>query len=380
MRRESLQATFALSCLVAVLVLSFGCGGVTSTNPACSGCQFLYASTNSGQLLTFPVMQMGGLGTPTSTPGPANSTGLIALTTSGTSLQFFLYVSDPQNNAIRVYKISWADGSLSAASVGPYSLGNGSGTPGEMAVFGTTLYVAGSAGSISAFSVNTDGSLTTLAGSPFAAGAGLSHLIVAPSFGTLDTTFLYAANTADANGGISAFLIGAGGTLTPVPGSPFPTVPGGGPEGFYGGGKTLYVALKGVNAVAAFTIANNGSLSPVAGSPFPAGHGASSLTGADGFLFATNNTDGTTSSYSIDVSSGILTQVVGSPFPGAIASGDTLYSNGVLFVPDASSNSVVGLQPNLSTGAVNLLTGSPYSAGTGPLALTLIGFPVIDPP
>ena len=349
-------------------------------NPFCSGCQFVYSTTNSGQVLTFPILKTGGLGAPTSIAGPANSAGIITLS-PGSPLQPYMYVSDPQDNSIRVYKINSVDGSASAASVGPFSLGNVNGTPGELAVFSSTLYVASSAGTIFAFNVNADGSLTAMAGSPFAAGTGLSHLAVVPSFTVDNTTFLYASNTGDANGSISAFGISSSGGLTPVPGSPFPTVSAGGPAGFFGGGKTLYVALKNANAVAAFTIADDGALTPISGSPFPAGRGTSSLTGADLFLFATNNSDGSISSYSVDPLSGILTQVAGSPFPAAIGSGDTLYSsNGTLFVPDASSNSIIGFEPNLSTGAVVLLNGSPFQAGAGPLALTLVVFPVRDPP
>ena len=237
-----------------------------------------------------------------------------------------------------------------------------------------------SVGNIFAFNVNVDGSLTSLAGSPFSAGTGLSHLAVIPSQAVANTTFLYAANTGDPNGSISAFTISPNGGLTAVPGSPFPTVSGGGPEGFYDGGKILYVALKNANSVAAFSVSDDGSLSPVLGSPFSAGKGTSSLTGADGFLFATNSTDKSISSYSIDALTGELTQVQGSPFPAASASGDALYINGKLFVPDASSDNINGFLLNLSTGAVSSLGGSPYQAGSGPLAFTVAGPPAFDPP
>jgi 6-phosphogluconolactonase len=382
MRRATLRGRFVFPSLLVFLVFSVSCrsGPSTMQTPFCSGCQFVYSTTNSGQILTFAISKTGGgLGAPTSIAGPANSAGIITLSPSA-SFQLFMYVSDPQENAIRVYKISSVDGSASPASVGPFPLGNANGTPGELAVFGTTLYVASSAGSIFAFSANADGSLSAMAGSPFTSGMGLSHLAVVPSFTVANTTFLYAANTGDANGSISAFSIGSSGGLTPVPGSPFATVSAGGPVGFFAGGKTLYVALKNANAVAGFAIADNGSLTPITGSPFSAGRGTSSLTGASGFLFATNSIDASISSYSIDPLSGFLTQVVGSPFPATIASGDTLFSNGNLFVPDAASNSISGFQPNLSTGAINLLTGSPFQAGVGPLALTLVGFPVIEPP
>jgi len=366
-----------------MLWVAVGCGGgnmSTTHIPFCSGCQFVISTTTSGQILTFPMSSAGGLGTPMSTPGPANSTGIVTVWPAGTALQFYSYVSDPQNNAIRVYKVSAVDGSIATASVGPYPLGNANGAPGEIVLFGSTLYVASSAGRVFAFDVGQDGSLTSVANSPFAAGTGLTHLAVISSASVANTNFLYAANTGDANGSISAFTIGSNGALTPVHGSPFATVSGGGPSGFYDGGNILYVALKNANSVAAFTIGNDGSLSALAGSPFPAGHGTSSLAGADGFLFATNNLDGTISSYSMDPVSGFLTAVNGSPFQASMASGDMVYSNGKMFVPDASANSIGGFQPDLSAGTVSALNGSPYQAGTGPVALTVLQFPAYDPP
>jgi len=374
------QGLFVFSFLFAILFFFAGCGGSpTMQNSFCSGCQFLYAATNSGQILTFPVTNSGGLGTPTSVAGPANSGGLLTMAPVGAN-PLYLYVSDPRDSAIHVYTISPADGTLSTAPVGPFSLGSGDGTPGEMAAFGHVIYVAGSTENIVAFNVHADGSLTGMPSSPFAAGMGLSHLALIASTTVGNTTFLYAANAGDPNGSISAFNVTPSGGLVPVPGSPFPTLSGAGPEGFYDGGKFLYVALRNANAVAAFAIANDGSLTPLTGSPFPAGRGTFSLAGAGGFLFATNNLDGTISSYSMDSVSGTLIQVAGSPFPGVVASGDTLYSKGRLFVPDASSDSIAGFAPNLGTGTVSSLMGSPFQAGVGPVALTLGGFPVVDPP
>jgi 6-phosphogluconolactonase len=157
-------------------------------------------------------------------------------------------------------------------------------------------------------------------------------------------------------------------------------MPNGGPAGFYDGGTILYVALKNANAVAAFAIANDGSLTPIAGSPFAAGHGTFSLGGADGFLFATNNSDGTISSYSMNPSTGALTTVAGSPFAGSVTSGDTLYVGGSLFfVPSAQSESINAFEFD-SAGAVQALSASSFSANSGPVALTSVFFPVIDPP
>jgi 6-phosphogluconolactonase len=248
-----------------------------------------------------------------------------------------------------------------------------------MVNFGTVLYVATSAGSIEALNVSADGSLSGIPGSPFTAGLGLTHLAAVSSSTVSNTNFLYAANTEDPNGSISAFAIKASGALEPIPGSPFSTVPNGGPAGFYGGGKFLYVALKNANAVAAFAIADDGSWNPIAGSPFPAGRGTFSLGSSEGFLVATNNIDGTISSYSMDPVTGILAAVAGSPFPGSTASGDTLYSGTTFFVPDAESDTINSFESD-SMGAVQPVNASSLKAGAAPVALSTVAFPVIDPP
>ena len=282
------------ACLL-VSFLEIGCGGsgnsiITSQNQICSACQFVFASTNSGQLLTFMVSQSSGqLGMPATIAGPSNSTGMAVVTINGFT-KIFLYVSDPQNNAIRVFKFSLADGTLSPANVGPFSM-DSNGEPGGLVAAGSFLYATSSAGSISAFSVGADGSLTDVPGSPFAAGSGVSHLAASGS------DFLYAANTGDGNGSISAFQIGATGALTPAPGSPFNTVANAGPEGLFLTGSNLYVALKNAHAVAGFTIGANGALTAIAGSPFDAGNGPDSLTGTGNFLLVTNSLDATISSY-----------------------------------------------------------------------------------
>jgi hypothetical protein len=76
------------------------------------------------------------------------------------------------------------------------------------------------AGTVSAFSVHADGTLTPIAGSPFGTGGiGSSDGLFANTIGIVGT-FLFASN--DFSRDISVFTINATtGALTPVPGSPF---------------------------------------------------------------------------------------------------------------------------------------------------------------
>lgn len=143
---------------------------------------------------------------------------------------------------------------------------------------GKFLYVSnpedGTDGSISGFAVNSDGSLTTLtSGFPVDPGAASKHplnIAVAP-----DGKRLYVAlrNPTVANGGsVGAYDIGGDGSLTPVAGSPFftnqtePKALAITPDG-----KRVYVSSTVSNSIASLTVAADGSLTPIAGSPFPTG-------------------------------------------------------------------------------------------------------------
>src|SRR5215471_17705175 len=147
---------------------------------------------------------------------------------------------------------------------------------------GTFVYTnnARTPNSISAFSAAANGSLTAIAGSPFATGGSGA---VGGSLTTNRITtaivkdFLYAGNT-DSNS-VSAFSINpVTGVLTSVPGSPFPT---GGIASSVGMSLTttpddnfLIVANGADVTISVFRIAANGGLTAVAGSPFASGAGA----------------------------------------------------------------------------------------------------------
>jgi 6-phosphogluconolactonase len=117
------------------------------------------------------------------------------------------------------------------------------------------------------------------------------------------------------------FTIETNGALTPVPGSPF-AIPGqmgaaSQPMGIVDNGSFVYVALWRTNQIAAFSVnPATGGLSPVAGSLFPAGNAPSFLTLADEFLYTDSSTavDCDISGYSVNSTTGALTPIPGSPF------------------------------------------------------------------
>lgn len=346
-----------------------GGNGIIYTGPNCTGCEFFFATTTSGQIVsaqwTGQNAASAGFTSVKLTPGPADSHGMAA----SFAVPTYVYVSDPVANAVRVYSVSRADGSISPAPFGPYPLTGATGTPMQMVTYrlgSTYLYVASTGGMISAFTVNDDGTLTPVTGSPFAAGAGASNLCLAYRNNSI---FLY-ADGGGGSAGISAFALNtATGVLTPITGSPFPAPAA--PAGLLCGQNALYAALPSAGAVAEYAIAANGALSALPGSPVAAGAGVTSLAFADNFVYAENTSSATVSGYSADKTTGALSPVPGSPFaaPGAagplFADSGGLGFNGLL-VPQASG--FLALLANSATGALTAVPGSPFTLGATPIA------------
>ena len=63
---------------------------------------------------------------------------------------------------------------------------------------------------------------------------------------------------------VSVYSVGAGGSLTPVSGSPFATAAGPASVAFSPNGSLLAVADRGSNAVSTYSVSPSGSLTPVA--------------------------------------------------------------------------------------------------------------------
>ena len=235
------------------------------------------------------------------------------------------------------------------------------------------------ANSVSAFSIGSGGTLTPVAGSPFATGgAGKGAGFFASNWitATVSGTFLYASNCGTNN--VSGFSIDATtGTLTPIPGSPFAT--GGSCFGGAGGfgisvattpnGQFLYAASAGSHNVSAFGIASNGALSPVAGSPFAAGGTPDGIkVSPDGkFLAVALQGVNHVAIFSIGLT-GALTGVPGSPFSmggsGGATGVDINCASNLLFAAEASSGpTIVSVQSIDSNGALSPIAGSPFTFG-----------------
>ena len=124
-------------------------------------------------------------------------------------------------------------------------------------------------GTVSAFSVATDGTLSSIGSSPF------PDLQNAPCWVEIshDGRYLFAVNTASST--ISSFSIAAGGALTLLGNTPFAHAPAG-PEDarLSPDGSTLWVVDSGADAISGFAV-NGGSLTELPSSPTAAPTGAS---------------------------------------------------------------------------------------------------------
>lgn len=147
--------------------------------------------------------------------GPGKAPAALALSANGG----FLYSLNRGTNDISIFAINPATGDLTNAGTvavpsGPYAM--------VFSVRGDYAYVScDGASAIAAFSVNlSTGTLTPLSAGSYGAGSGRVQSL-AISF---DGRFLYAANP-DANQ-IIALAILTDGSLSPIPGSPFAAQPG----------------------------------------------------------------------------------------------------------------------------------------------------------
>jgi 6-phosphogluconolactonase len=223
--------------------------------------------------------------------------------------------------------------------------------------------------SVTAMAANpADGSLVPLPGSPFdTAGSGS----FAPNIGGVNVLamggFLYATNVVSNT--VAAFSINADGTLSTIPGSPFPTL-GTKPNGIAAStdGTLLFVTNVQSGDVSVFDIAANGALTLV-GSPFavvaqPLGV---VLDSPDALLFVGHFAAGAVGVYTVGAGGSSLSPIAGSPFAagGGERGLDVNAARTLLYVADGASNTVSGFSIGAG-GALTAVPGSPFAAATEP--------------
>jgi 6-phosphogluconolactonase (cycloisomerase 2 family) len=301
------------------------------------------------------------------------SGSVVNLTISSGAANSFVYVPSASAATISAYSINSSTGALTVLAGSPITVpGSNQLYEADVDPSGKFLYVVDdtSSGKVFGFAINpSDGSLTAIAGSPFAAGAGSQSLAFDAS-----GTHLYTANY-DGNS-ISAYSINAtSGALTALPGSPY-SVTGTNPHPsqIVRSGNHLFVANFGTNVVDVFTVTSGtGALTEgVAGSPFATGTGPDSLAiDPSGEVLYTANFPASISAFKVNASTGVLTPVAGNPQPVPVSSYISIDLQGkFLFVTENTGLAVFPI--NLSTGALGAAaTGSPYATGSNPYSVSI---------
>ena len=299
------------------LNLLFAIGGTGSGQP-------------TGEIVAFAINPTTGALTSMTTTTPPDDPTSLAIGPSGN----FLYVTSHDSSTVMAYSIA-ANGTLTAVSGSPFSVpatncGAFCENTADQVVYDSqegTLYVAMDySWYVATFTVNTTtGALTWV--------NNATEVQCGPSSVNTDTTgkFVYVTDACSANvNGYTATTSDTAEPLTSISGSPFAA--GGTPNGAVAEptGKYFYVLNSGDNTVSAYTVnSSSGALTQLGSSPFAITDGTTSpnqiIVDPSGlYLYVSsadyNGSEGGLTQFSIDLTTGNLTQVSSTPIlPGANA-------------------------------------------------------------
>jgi len=357
------------SLLVLILLQLNGCGMMNTSMMQGTTASFAFVTNSGSGTVSVFAVSTTGMMTPVS--GSPFSAGAGAEFVAFDSVHKLLFVSNQTANTVSAFSVNTATGMLTAVPGSPFATGT---RPTGIAVdpMGRFVFVANqAANSISVFTIGMNGTLSSAAGSPFAASNPFG-LAVNPAGTVLFANNFPDSQTTDLNT-VSSFQIGAGGTLSPVAGSPFSTA---GSPGFASSiglamdptGNFLFVGDHMAQAIVPFSVSSTGGLTPV--SALPAAAPGCSVSCHNNplrvavhpnsqFVFATNVQAGTVSAFK--ASNGVLSSIAEVP-TGQHPFGVTLDpSGGFLFVVNNVDNTVSAFSVNMSTGMATPVSGSPFS-------------------
>ena len=348
---------------------------VTCTGGSASVGKFAYVANNAdGTISAYTINASTGQLTAVAGSPYADGTAPAAVSLAPNGK--FAFSASNNGKQIYAYTINQTTGQLTAVSGSPFNTGfaTGSSFP-DIAVDAQSahLYLA-SAGDdeVAGFAINqTSGALTPLAGSPYAAGAGTGAI---PAF-SANGKYLYVMDQGTTGTGansVSGYAIGSDGSLTAIPGSPFAA--GTDPTwiSFTPDGKYAYVADSGgTNEISPYSVnATTGALTAL--SPLvrePDEHPQDLTIDSSGtYLYAPvalGSTAGAVDVFSINDANGALTYAGSTPAGVSPIFLDIEPSGKFAYVSSAAGAEVYGYSISSSTGLLTPLTGSPYSTGAG---------------
>lgn len=296
----------------------------------------------------------------------------------------YVYVNNEASpNYVSGFSIN-ADGTLTELSGSPYLTGG----DGEPSYYGVNpIAVAPVKGllfasnlpdsTVSVFSINKNNGTLTLIGTPVASGTEMRSggaLVVSP-----DEKFLFVGNDGVGSSGISSisvFIIAANGTLTPVTGSPFNVGTSADGISLNLSGNILYVTDPDAVTLVVLSVANDGSLTPITGSPFayPVGNQEiASFTLCSSTLGVAGGVGGIITSFSIDATGApaeLATLVTG----GSNNNQSVItIRNGSLAVLSGGSDPFISvINVAASDGALTPVTGSPFATNQDSTGFTAV--------
>jgi len=231
--------------------------------------------------------------------------------------------------------------------------------------------------SIFVFAIGATGTLTEVPGSPFAVSSPVTSLSI-----DSEDKFLFGASGNEVFG----FAIATDGSLTPTPGSPV-TVrppfenPDKGPTGVAAvvdpQARFLFVPDTVNPAMYVYTVGLDGVLSLVAGSPFPTGVAgfAPAVDPLGRFVFLGSFGAAQVAALAVNQSTGAVSPAPGSPYDnGPYRSGGTPVfqaqvdpSANFVLFADSEETKITVFAINQTTGALTNVSGSPFLAAQEPL-------------
>jgi len=182
----------------------------------------------------------------------------------------------------------------------------------------------------------------------------------------------YDSSVSPGAGYIFGFSVGSDGTLTPLSGSPFAAGIQPSAIASNAAGSYLYATDFASANILAYSI-SSGNLTPLAGSPFPAGNQPSAIVvnPTYNFAYVANSLDGNVIAYSI--SNGALSRI-GTYAAGLqpVAIGIDPSTNRFLYAINFLGNTVAGYQLSTTSGTLLNSQFSPYPTHANPTAVAAI--------
>jgi YVTN family beta-propeller protein len=294
----------------------------------------------------------------------------IALTAGSAAITYtpqFAYVANQATDNVSAFSVSATGTLLDSVPGSPFSFPQPFTDPYSAAVDPSSrfLYVVGSGSNeVWAFTIDpSDGTLTSVGGTPFATGLEPRSVAVDPS-----GRFAYIANFGDST--VSAYSINAGaldliGTFASTSNPQSVAVD---PSG-----RFAFVA--GFGGIFGYSInPANGVLTQISGSPFGSGpFFAVTVDPSGSFAIASNFLNISLSVYSISSTTGALTEIPDSPFAsGLIPTSVAVDPSGKFcYTANFGGNDVSAYRVSFPSGELSEIAGSPFGAGLDPIGVTV---------